>query len=31
MENQLQQIVHPLLAWYAAHARVLPWRDEPTP
>ena len=31
MENQLQQIVQPLLAWYAAHARVLPWRDEPTP
>jgi A/G-specific adenine glycosylase len=31
MENQLQRIVPPLLFWYAAHARVLPWRDEPTP
>lgn len=31
MEYQLQKIVRPLLTWYAAHARVLPWRDEPTP
>ena len=25
------QIVEPLLAWYAANARSLPWRDDPTP
>lgn len=31
MENQLSKIVEPLLKWYAAHARILPWRDEPTP
>ena len=24
-------LVEPLLAWYPAHARRLPWRDEPTP
>lgn len=27
----LKQIVKPLLAWYKGHARVLPWREEPTP
>lgn len=27
----LYEIVNPLLDWYAANARVLPWRDEPTP
>lgn len=31
MDNQLSKIVQPLLAWYSAHARVLPWRDEPSP
>ncbi len=31
MEYQLSTIVQPLLQWYAAHARILPWRDEPTP
>lgn len=31
MENQLSQIVPLLLKWYAAHARILPWRDDPTP
>jgi len=31
MKNNLSQIVQPLLDWYAAHARILPWRDEPTP
>jgi A/G-specific adenine glycosylase len=30
-EEQLSEIVEPLLSWYAAHARVLPWRDNPTP
>ncbi|MBE5878233.1 MAG: A/G-specific adenine glycosylase [Lachnospiraceae bacterium] len=28
--NELERIVEPLLAWYDAHARVLPWREEPT-
>lgn len=27
----LEKIVKPLLAWYDGHARVLPWREEPTP
>lgn len=27
----LPDIAKPLLAWYDAHARVLPWRDTPTP
>lgn len=27
----LKEIVQPLLDWYAANARVLPWRDDPTP
>ena len=31
MENQLANIVRPLLRWYAENARTLPWRDEPTP
>lgn len=26
-----EQIVEPLLAWYDNHARILPWRDDPTP
>ena len=25
------QIPAPLLSWYAAHKRALPWRDDPTP
>ena len=25
------QLVKPLLAWFSDHARVLPWREEPTP
>lgn len=25
------EIVTPLLNWYASHARILPWRDQPTP
>ncbi|MEI6102113.1 MAG: A/G-specific adenine glycosylase, partial [Eubacteriales bacterium] len=28
---KLKEIVQPLLDWYTVHARVLPWRDEPTP
>ena len=28
---KLEQLVGPLLEWYAHHARVLPWREEPTP
>jgi len=31
MDHQLQKIVKPLLSWYDANARVLPWRDNPTP
>jgi A/G-specific adenine glycosylase len=27
----LKEIVNPLLKWYDGHARVLPWREEPTP
>lgn len=29
--RDLSAVVRPLLRWYAAHARVLPWRNEPTP
>ncbi len=27
----LEMIIEPLLAWFQNHARVLPWREEPTP
>lgn len=27
---ELEKIVKPLLSWYDAHARILPWREEPT-
>jgi len=27
----LENIVKPLLLWYDGHARILPWREEPTP
>lgn len=27
---ELEKIVKPLLLWYDAHARILPWREEPT-
>ena len=27
----LEQIVSPLLTWFKGHARILPWREEPTP
>ncbi len=29
--EQLQEIVAPLLSWFAGNARALPWRDDPTP
>ena len=31
MGRELSALVEPLLQWYDAHARVLPWREEPTP
>lgn len=31
MGNQLSEIVEPLLKWYSERARVLPWRENPTP
>lgn len=27
----LNQLTEPLLTWFSTHARVLPWREEPTP
>lgn len=29
--KELDQLPIPLLAWYREHARVLPWRSDPTP
>lgn len=29
--EELQQLPIPLLLWYREHARVLPWRSDPTP
>lgn len=29
--TELREIVNPLLSWYDKNARVLPWREEPTP
>ena len=29
--QELQEITAPLLAWYGGHARVLPWREHPSP
>ena len=26
----LEQLAEPLLSWYDEHARILPWREEPT-
>ena len=31
MKDQLFEIVEPLLKWYSERARVLPWREDPTP
>ena len=30
-DYNLQILIEPLLHWFAGHARVLPWREEPTP
>lgn len=30
-QNVLQNIVKPLLEWYDKNARILPWRDNPSP
>lgn len=30
-EYNLKQLVTPLLEWYKGHARILPWREFPTP
>lgn len=30
-QENLSQIVQPLLAWYQKTRRILPWREEPTP
>lgn len=30
-EFELQLLVEPLLDWFSTHARVLPWREEPSP
>lgn len=29
-DYDLQQLVQPLLSWFDSHARILPWREEPT-
>ena len=29
--DELEQLPIPLLLWYREHARVLPWRSDPTP
>ena len=26
----LKEIVNPILKWYDSHARVLPWREDPS-
>ena len=31
MRENLQDIVQPLLNWLDQNARILPWRDQPTP
>ncbi len=31
MENILVELAQPLLEWYDDHARILPWREHPTP
>lgn len=31
MRENLQEIVQPLLNWFDQNARILPWRDQPTP
>lgn len=29
--EELKQIVEPLLSWFQEHARILPWREQPLP
>ena len=29
--EQINKIIKPLVSWFAEHARVLPWREEPLP
>ncbi len=31
MKEQLEKLVQPLLEWYDNNARILPWRESPTP
>ena len=31
MKENLESIVQPLLKWFDQNARILPWRDQPTP
>lgn len=31
MKEHMEKLVKPLLEWYDRHARVLPWRETPTP
>ncbi len=30
-KTMLEELAEPLLSWYDGHARILPWREEPTP
>ncbi|MCD8221214.1 MAG: hypothetical protein LUD07_03275 [Clostridiales bacterium] len=29
--HYLLPIAEPLVSWYESHARILPWREDPTP
>jgi A/G-specific adenine glycosylase len=31
IDKRLQEMVSPLLGWYDSHARILPWRESPSP
>ncbi len=31
MKEQLEKLVQPLMEWYDKNARILPWRESPTP
>ena len=30
-EFELELLVRPLLVWFSSHARILPWREDPSP
>ena len=30
-EFELKLLVRPLLVWFSSHARILPWREDPSP